>query len=436
MTDSACRIVYYIMYAVELFFVGEAAFHNRVKEKIQYVVMIAVYVAVIIPTVLFMDDYFLIELGLNAAIYLFLFQGKITLRLVHFLGVYLFTSAIEGMVSAIGIFGLMMLLKSFHVSAVRSEMVRLLLAIVSAVCTLYIIRKKWAQKLIGYLCALKWYQYIAVILLTLSGILLLVISEVLLEYIDNSSKIGILLFVTVLILLGATFVGIFGFAFSIYSRNYYVRQNQLKEEIIYSQQKYYRKIYESDRELRKFRHDIRSKLGCLQLLLADGNTKQALEYLEKIGNHFEKLTLQEFHTGSEILDVIIGHKYLESKKKGIRIIVEGKMSTTDFIDIYDLCVLFSNALDNSIEACERLQDREKVITVSIVLHRKVMFFQFMNPATPEMYEILRQGRTSKKDSQKHGFGVENMRTIVNRNGGEMKYIWKDEMLILEIYFEL
>lgn len=436
MTDSVCRIVYYIMYAVELFLVGESAFHNRVKEKIRYVVMIAVYVAVIIPTVLFMDDYFLIELGLNAVIYLFLFQGKITLRLAHFLGVYLFTSAIEGMVSGIGIFLLMKPLKSFHVSAVRSEIVRLLLAVVSAVCTLYIIRKKWAQKLIGYLCALKWYQYIAVILLTLSGILLLVISEVLLEYIDNSSKIGILLFVTVLILLGATFVGIFWFVFSIYSRNYYVRQNQLKEEIIYSQQKYYQKIYESDRELRKFRHDIRSQLGCLQLLLADGNTKQALEYLDKIGNHFEKLTFQAFHTGSEILDVIIGQKYLESKKKGIRIIVEGKMSTTDFIDIYDLCVLFSNALDNSIEACERLQDREKVITVSIVIHRKVMFFQFMNPSTSEMYEILRHGRTSKKDSQKHGFGVENMRTIVNRNGGEMKYIWKDETLILEIYFEL
>ena len=171
-------------------------------------------------------------------------------------------------------------------------------------------------------------------------------------------------------------------------------------------------------------------------MLADGNTKQAMEYLDKIGNHFEKLTLQAFHTGSEILDVIIGQKYLESKKKDIRIIVEGKMSRTDMIDIYDLCVLFSNALDNSIEACERLQDREKVITVSIVNHRKVMFFQFKNPATLEMYEILKQGGTSKKDSQKHGFGVENMQTVVNRNGGEMKYIWKDETLILEIYFDL
>lgn len=436
MTDSACRIVYYIMYAVELFFVGEAAFHNRVKGKMRYAVMIAVYLSVIIPTVLFLDDYSLIELGLNAALYLFLFQGKITLRLAHFWGVYIVTSAIESMVGGLGIFLLMVPFKGFGINAVRSEMVKLLLAIVSAACTLYIIRKKWAQKLIGYVCALKWYQYIAVMLLTLSGILLLVISEALLEYIDNSSKIGILLFVTVFILLGTTFVGIFWFAFSIYSRNYYLRQNQLKEEIIYSQQKYYRKMYESDREWRKFRHDIRSQLGCLQLLLADGNTKQALEYLDKIGNHFEKLTLQEFHTGSEILDVIIGQKCLESKKKGIRIIVEGSMSTTDFIDIYDLCVLFSNALDNSIEACERLQEREKVITVSIVIHRKVMFFRFMNPATLEMYEILKQGGTSKKDSQKHGFGVENMRTIVNRNGGEMKYIWKDQMLILEIYFEL
>ncbi|MDE6620340.1 MAG: hypothetical protein K2K74_07615, partial [Lachnospiraceae bacterium] len=217
MMDSVCRIVYYIMYAAELFLVGEAAFHNRVKEKIRYVVMIAVYISVIIPTVLFMDDYFLVELGLNAAVYIFLFQGKIILRLTHFLGVYIVTSAIESMVSGIGIFLLMMPLKSFHVSAVRSEVVRLLLAIVSVVCTLYIIRRKWAQKLIGYLCALKWYQYIAVILITLSGILLIVISEVLLEYIDNSSKIGIILFVTVAFLYGTTFLGIYYIAFIIYT---------------------------------------------------------------------------------------------------------------------------------------------------------------------------------------------------------------------------
>ncbi|MDE7274687.1 MAG: GHKL domain-containing protein [Lachnospiraceae bacterium] len=436
MTDQVCRIVYYIIYAVELFWVGEAIFHDAVREKHRYVGMAVVYVAVIIPTVLFAGNYFLIELGLNIAIYICLFRGKITLRLARFLRVYIFSSAIESVVSGIGYVLLRIPLKSIHVSALRSEIVRLLFAVVSIAFTVFMVRKKWVQKLIKYLHELKWYQYIAVILMITTGILLLVICEVLLEYIGNNSEIETILFITVIVLLGTTFAAFFWLASSIYSRNHYLKQNQIKEEIINAQQKYYQGIYENDRELRKFRHDIRSQLGCLQLLLTEGKTNQAVAYLESIGNHLEKLTLQKFYTGSEILDAVMQQKYLEAKKKGVSINVEGKMTKPDFIDVYELCILFSNALDNGIEACEKLQDREKVIMVSLVEHRKVIFFQIANPATQEMYEVLKQGVTSKKNSQKHGFGVKSIQDIVQRNRGELEYIWKDGILALEICFEI
>ena len=112
------------------------------------------------------------------------------------------------------------------------------------------------------------------------------------------------------------------------------------------------------------------------------------------------------------------------------------MTKPDFMDVYELCILFSNALDNGIEACENLQDQKKVITVSIVEHRKVIFVQITNPATPEMYEALRQGRTSKADSQRHGFGVKSIQDVVQKNGGEMDYRWEDEILALEIYLAI
>lgn len=65
-----------------------------------------------------------------------------------------------------------------------------------------------------------------------------------------------------------------------------------------------------------------------------------------------------------------------------------------------------------------------------------MFFRFSNPAAPEMYAALKQGKTSKADCHKHGYGIENIRTVGKRNGGEMEYIWKDGILALEIYFEI
>lgn len=436
MTDQVCRIIYYMLYAAELFLVGEAVFHDVVKEKIRYVIMAAVYVAVIIPTVFFTEDHFLIEMGLNIAIYISLFRGRIRLRLARFFGVYIFTSATESVINGISYFLLRVPLKRLNVSAIGSEILRLLLAAVSFASTLYIIRRKRVQKLIAYFRELKWYQYVAVSLMALSCMCLLVIIELLLENFRHSREIGTMVVILLIVLLGNAFVIFFWMVSGIYGRNHYLRQNRIKEEVINAQQKYYQSIYEKDNELRKFRHDIRSQLGCLQLLLTEEKTEQAVAYLESMGNHLEKMTIQKFHTGSDILDAVIQQKYLEAKKKHIGINMDGKMTKTDFIDAYELCILFSNALDNGIEACEKLQDGEKVITVSIVEHRKAIFVQITNPATQEMYAVLRQGRTSKGDSQQHGFGVKSIQDVVKRNGGELEYRWKDGILALEIYFEI
>lgn len=436
MTDQICRIVYYILCSVEMFLVGEAIFQDRVREKSRYAAMAVMYVGVIIPTVLYVEDHFWIEIGLNIAIYIFLFQGRIARRLARFWGVYLFVSVTESIVSAIGYFLMRLPLQSINVSAVRSEIVRLLFAAANFVFTLYIVRRRWVQKLIASFRELKWYQYVVVVLMALSSMCLLVIIELLLEYVRNSSEIGTMVLILLIVLLGTTFATFFWLASSIYSRNHYLRQNQIKEEVINAQRKYYQSIYENDNELRKFRHDIRSQLGCLQLLLTEGKTEQAIIYLKSMGHHLEEMTIQQFHTGNDILDAVVQQKWLEAKKKGIRIDIEGSMTKPDFMDVYELCILFSNALDNGIEACENLQDQKKVITVSIVEHRKVIFFQITNPATPEMYEVLRQGRTGKADSQRHGFGVKSIQDVVQKNGGEMDYRWEEGILTLEIYLAM
>ena len=121
MTDQICRIVYYILCSVEMFLVGEAIFHDRVREKSRYAAMAVMYVGVIIPTVLYVEDHFWIEIGLNIAIYICLFQGRIARRLARFWGVYLFVSVTESIVSAIGYFLLRLPLQSINVSAVRDR---------------------------------------------------------------------------------------------------------------------------------------------------------------------------------------------------------------------------------------------------------------------------------------------------------------------------
>lgn len=435
MAYQILEMIYYLVYAVELFLIGDGIFHNRVRERTKYAAMAGVYILVVVPTVLFFNHNVFIILALNILMYIVLFQGNIFSQIVHFVGVYLLTNMAESMVFGIGVILLSPSLKHSEISAIRSGELSLFFAVVITGFLLYIVHRKWTQNFIMYFRALNWFQYLVIIMIVWSGILLLGIMTVMPEYIEDKKESEMLFGLTI-IFMATALVGVILLVTNTYSKDYYLKQSKIKEEIIHVQQMYFQNIYNNDREMRKFRHDISSQLRFLGLLLADGKTDEALEHLQIIGTHFEELTIQKYHTGNEILDVIINQKVQEAKTKSINIEFEGKIDKPDFMDTYDLCTLFSNMLDNSIEACETIQNYEEVITVSILTHRNTVLFQFTNPATFEMYEAIKHGETNKADRKNHGFGIENVQRVVKRNGGETEYFYKDGKLIVEMYFEI
>ena len=113
--------------------------------------------------------------------------------------------------------------------------------------------------------------------------------------------------------MAAAFIGVILLVINVYGKDYYRKQNKIKEEIIHVQQMYFQSIYDNDREMKKFRHDISSQLRFLGLLLADGKIDEALEHLQITGSHFEELGVPKYHTGNKILDVIINQKTQEAK---------------------------------------------------------------------------------------------------------------------------
>ncbi len=434
MTDTILKIIYNVMYAAELFLIGEGIFHNRKKGIAKYAAMAGVYLLVTIPAVLFFHNSAAVILALNMVIYIILFQGTPFSNIIHFTGVYLLVNMAESIVFGIGCILFRPSSVYREISAERSGAFSLFFALVITGFILYIINRKWTQNFILYFHSLNWFQYLIIMIILWSGILLFEIITVMPAYMEHEEKSGMLP-AFALVFMGTVFIGIILLVFNVYTKDYYLKQNKIKEEIIRVQQMYFQNIYDSDREMRKFRHDIYAQLRFLGLLLADGKTETALEHLQTIENHFEKLTTQKYHTGSEMLDVILNQKIQDAEKKSVSITFEGKLDAPDFMDTYDLCALFSNMLDNGIEACEAVPAEDAVITVSILTHRNTILFQFTNPATAEMYEALKNGKTTKTDRQNHGFGMENIRRVLLENGGETDYLFRDGTLITDMYFE-
>ena len=126
-------------------------------------------------------------------------------------------------------------------------------------------------------------------------------------------------------------------------------------------------------------------------------------------------------SGNPALDTILTEKSLYCEKHGITLSCIADGTALEFVAPADLYSFFGNALDNAIEAVERLGDSERR-SIGLVVRRQgdMALVHVENYFDGE----LRLGpdglpRTSKGDEASHGFGTRSMRAIVEAAGGTM-----------------
>lgn len=205
------------------------------------------------------------------------------------------------------------------------------------------------------------------------------------------------------------YIGIF-LAFYLYVRsqrqNQIIRYQEQAEQQMRSQIKHMDEIILKQNELRALRHDMNSHLIALKSYFDQGDIVTGQKYISTLVNQFNNIT-QSINTGNNVLDAIISTKQSLAESKGI--IFKSRISVQENIPIAPehLSVLFGNALDNAIEACDRLSnDEEKLITLFLLQDSTSILCKITN-STPENngYNL----ETCKDDKVNHGFGIQNMK---------------------------
>lgn len=124
------------------------------------------------------------------------------------------------------------------------------------------------------------------------------------------------------------------------------------------------KVYVAESKLRyeqtkAFRHDIKNHLSVLSGLLDDGKTEEGRAYLKKLEAVSDSLSIP-CRTGNPVVDILLGEKLGLAEAGGIKTEVSLLLPTPCGIDEFDLCVIFANALDNALEACQLLQEARRL----------------------------------------------------------------------------
>jgi two-component sensor histidine kinase len=183
------------------------------------------------------------------------------------------------------------------------------------------------------------------------------------------------------------------------------------------QYEYYKNRQEEQMKVRELYHDMKNHLHVLQ------NQLEAAQKEKYISNMLLEIKGFEnyIETGNEFLDCIINEKQKTALTKEIDFLAEIEFTEADFMKPMDICTIFSNAIDNAIEACEKLSDPEKkLITVKAKKIRSFLSITFENSNLSEIIIENQMIKTSKPDKRMHGFGLNNIRKTIEKYQGDYK----------------
>lgn len=211
-----------------------------------------------------------------------------------------------------------------------------------------------------------------------------------------------------------------------------IRRQTLNEQHLNSQLKYFDDMLSQQKALRRFEHDVPNQFIALRSYLEHAAGGEGLLHLDALEKSFGAIR-PSIDTGNIALDAIINTKKSIAESKAIKF--DTKIQVADHIPIAseDVCVIFGNALDNAIEACDRLMIDDKKITVTLFQNSDALFCRIINSAPPGQVEMF---RTSKSDPFNHGFGFINIKDALEKYQSEPVIQKTDEQFILSFVINL
>ena len=196
------------------------------------------------------------------------------------------------------------------------------------------------------------------------------------------------------------------------------------------QDRFYKRLENNQTEIRKMRHDMKHRLEAISIQLNANDYAAAGTDLSAMlaGIDMQKIV----DSGNPQLDAILNLKLSEAQQAGIQVQAKVFVASGLRLTFSDLCVLLGNAFDNAIEACNKIQLREKIISLEMSSVHQALFIRISNPLPPPFADDF---PSSKKDVENHGFGLKSIQYIAEKYNGTVNIRAQQQKFDLEIVLQ-
>ncbi len=212
------------------------------------------------------------------------------------------------------------------------------------------------------------------------------------------------------------------------------KKSQLKQEkelldfLYKTQQEQYKISRENIAIINQKSHDLKHQIRALR----NADKEELDRYLGEIE---ESVGIYEaiVKTGNDVFDTILTEKSLYCQKHDIQVTCVADGSQLGFIDNIDLYAILGNAMDNAIEAVEKLEEKEKrQIDVMIYRQHNFLVMNIINPIPEQLTYEEGIPVTTKNDKLSHGFGLRSIRQILRKYEGFLNVSEEDGCFSLKM----
>ena len=212
------------------------------------------------------------------------------------------------------------------------------------------------------------------------------------------------------------------------------KRNLIYQQMVDLYEKQIAEREETTRKIRQFRHDMKLHLSAVRELAEEKDTDGIISYIDELSNGPGMGKSDFANSGNLLLDGLLNQSYERAVKGKIQMKLRLEIPYKLNISDADLYVILGNALENALEASEKVPREEgRLIELSLVYKNGDLRIGIRNRYAEEPRKDSKGTcLSSKNNSEYHGIGLYSIRETVKKYHGFMDIHTENKIFSLVI----
>lgn len=228
-------------------------------------------------------------------------------------------------------------------------------------------------------------------------------------------------------------------AFALYNSLLEIYKDKVKNITLNQEREYYYRqcliMQKAVEDTQSFRHDFNNHMSILNEFISKKEFSSAEKYIGNLREDHQKYVSVYSATGNIPIDSILNYKLNSLSEKNIDINIEINVPTELPVEIMDISTILANLLDNADSALSKVEN-DKQLKIRVVYKKGMLVISISNSYNGIVLYENGEIVTTKKNRERHGKGLSNVRKAVEKYNGLLKFTHDENVFTSEILLYL